>query len=281
MNLNLRRMTADELPVVLDWAAEEGWNPGLDDAAAFHAADPAGFFVAEAGAKAGGRIVAAISVVNHTDAVAFLGLYLCRPDWRKQGIGHALWTHALGHAGARTVGLDGVEAQQENYRKSGFEPAGRTVRYAGVLPGRAHSGIGPVLQGDLGTLIAMEAGATGYEKRAFLSAWTTDCETRRTLVCRAAGGVAGFATIRACREGWKIGPLVAADRAVAAALIETCGRIAHGAPAMIDVPQSSPWLAGHCRALGLVPVFGTARMYRGPAPVPGPAIAAVATLELG
>jgi len=275
--MKLRRMTAGELPAVLDWAAEEGWNPGLDDAAAFYATDPGGFFVAEIA----GRIVAAISVVNHTGALAFLGLYLCRPDWRGQGIGHALWTHALAHAGARTVGLDGVEAQQGNYRKSGFEPAGRTVRYAGVLPGRAHPGIGPVLRDDLGTLIAMEAGATGFEKRAFLSAWASDTETRRTLVCRAAGEIAGFATIRACREGWKIGPLVAGDGAVAAALIETCGRVAHGAPVMIDVPEPSRWLAGHCAGLGLAPVFGTARMYRGPAPQPGPVIAAVATLELG
>ncbi|RBO52859.1 N-acetyltransferase [Rhodovulum sp. BSW8] len=275
--MKLRSMTAEELPAVLDWAADEGWNPGLDDAVSFHAADPEGFFVAEAE----GRIVAAISVVNHTDDVAFLGLYLCRPDWRGRGIGYALWTHALDHAGARTVGLDGVEAQQDNYRKSGFALAGRTVRYAGVLPGRAHPGIGPVLKDDIGTLIAMEAEATGYEKRAFLAAWTRDCETRRTLVCRAAGEIAGFATIRACREGWKIGPLVAGDGAVAAALIETCGSVAHGAPAMIDVPGTSPWLAGHCTGLGLSPVFGTARMYRGPAPQPGPLISAVATLELG
>ena len=42
-----RTMTPDDLRTVLDWAAAEGWNPGHDDATAFHAADPEGFFVAE------------------------------------------------------------------------------------------------------------------------------------------------------------------------------------------------------------------------------------------
>src|SRR5207245_2571831 len=39
----------------------------------------------------------------------------------------------MAHAGSRTVGLDGVVAQQENYRKSGFRLAYRNVRYGGTL----------------------------------------------------------------------------------------------------------------------------------------------------
>src|SRR3712207_6914266 len=39
----------DALPI-LDWAAAEGWNPGLRDADAFWAADPDGFMLAELGA---------------------------------------------------------------------------------------------------------------------------------------------------------------------------------------------------------------------------------------
>ena len=30
---------------VIDWAAAEGWNPGLGDAACFYAIDPNGFFM--------------------------------------------------------------------------------------------------------------------------------------------------------------------------------------------------------------------------------------------
>ncbi len=34
----MRTATRDELDLLIDWAAAEGWNPGLHDAEAFHAA---------------------------------------------------------------------------------------------------------------------------------------------------------------------------------------------------------------------------------------------------
>jgi len=43
----LRQMSLADLETVLDRAAAEGWNPGLEDAAAYWAADPEGFFPAE------------------------------------------------------------------------------------------------------------------------------------------------------------------------------------------------------------------------------------------
>ena len=46
-DLIIRRMTKDELVLALDWAADEGWNPGLFDAESFHAADPDGFLLGE------------------------------------------------------------------------------------------------------------------------------------------------------------------------------------------------------------------------------------------
>lgn len=57
-----RNASLAEVALMLDWDAAEGWNPGLDDAAAFHAADPDGFFLA----LEDDVPVASISVVNHT-----------------------------------------------------------------------------------------------------------------------------------------------------------------------------------------------------------------------
>ncbi len=36
----IRTMALDDLALAVDWAAAEGWNPGVDDARAFMAADP-------------------------------------------------------------------------------------------------------------------------------------------------------------------------------------------------------------------------------------------------
>jgi hypothetical protein len=46
-DMNIRRMTRDELDMLVDWAAREGWNPGLNDAEVFWASDPEGFVAAE------------------------------------------------------------------------------------------------------------------------------------------------------------------------------------------------------------------------------------------
>ena len=274
---SLRPMRADEVPAILDWAAAEGWNPGHDDAPAFVAADPAGFFVADAGSGP----VAAISVVNHDPRFAFLGLYIVHPDWRGQGIGKALWDHALAHAGGRTVGLDGVPAQQDNYRLSGFASAGQTARFQGTLPGIPDPAIRPVARRDLPRLIALDRAANGYGKAAFLTAWLTDTATRRTLLIGPGDRPSGFVTLRACRIGTKIGPLIAATDAEARTLLHAATAVAGPGPLVMDVPDSQPALTAYCREAGMACSFTTARMYRGPAPVPGPAVATVATLELG
>ena len=44
-NYHFRRMQADELQIAIDWAQQEGWNPGLHDAETFYQADPDGFLL--------------------------------------------------------------------------------------------------------------------------------------------------------------------------------------------------------------------------------------------
>ena len=39
-NIEVRTLAGAEVYMMVDWARREGWNPGLYDAACFHAADP-------------------------------------------------------------------------------------------------------------------------------------------------------------------------------------------------------------------------------------------------
>ena len=130
--LAVRRMTEADLALALEWAAAEGWNPGLHDARSFYAADPQGFLLAELdGAPAG-----SVSAVRYGADFGFLGLYIVRPEFRGRGFGLKLWRAALDHLGDRIVGLDGVVAQQGNYRRSGFALAFRNIRQRGEGGGR-------------------------------------------------------------------------------------------------------------------------------------------------
>ena len=121
-------MAESELNLALEWAAAEGWNPGLHDAECFYAADPGGFFLGE---FAGSEPIGCVSAVAYDKHYGFLGFYIVKPQYRGRGFGLRLWDAAIAYLGGRNVGLDGVVAQQRNYRKSGFKLAYRNIRHQG------------------------------------------------------------------------------------------------------------------------------------------------------
>ena len=268
---NIRNVTRAELDQVLQWAKDEGWNPGRDDAAAFFAADPDGFFVGMVDETP----VAAISVVNHNESYAFLGLYIVRTRFRGKGIGYGLWQHAIGHAGSRTVGLDGVPEQQANYGRSGFQAAGGTTRFSGRIEPKVSATTRSAQPAELEDLIQREAEASGQVKTAYLSAWFRDTMTRKTLV---ADG--GFCTVRQCQTGAKIGPLISDSPESARRLLQHSATF-FGPDIVIDVPDRADGLSSLCHRMGLLPGFQTTRMYRGPYIEPEGQVYAVASLELG
>src|SRR6476469_9690322 len=127
--LRIRPMRPDEISIAVSWAAAEGWNPGFADDACFAAADPEGFFIGELE----GAPAAIVSCVNYGASFAFLGFYIVREDLRGRGFGLRIWNAAIAHAAPRVIGLDGVVAQQQNYRKSGFALAYANIRFGGTI----------------------------------------------------------------------------------------------------------------------------------------------------
>ncbi|MGZ2485028.1 GNAT superfamily N-acetyltransferase [Rhizobium pisi] len=276
----VRSMRPGELELVLEWARQEGWNPGLDDSLAFIEADPSGFFVGSIGEVP----VGSISVVKYGDSFAFLGLYIVHPDFRGKGYGKAIWEAGIATAKGRTIGLDGVAAQQDSYRKAGFEPAYATIRYGGVATSQPTSTLAaqPVLDSRLEGLQRYDSAIFPQPRDAFLAAWCTGRKGRRSAVVRKSHKIRGYGTIRRCYEGYKIGPLFANDTDSAAALLAELIPEAKGAAVFIDIPTENREAVALAESLGLQPVFETMRMYRGPAPtIPLKHVFGVTTLELG
>lgn len=276
--MTLRAMTLDDLQTVLGWAAQEGWNPGLEDAEAFYAADPAGFLVKDLD----GGPVAAISVVNHDPSFAFLGLYLCKPQYRGQGHGIAVWRAGLEHAGSRRIGLDGVPDQQANYARSGFAKFGRTIRFEGRAEVKSDPRVRFATQSELPLLVARDIKASGMRRETFATAWFAQSPTRQTTVLVDGTEIKGFATFRCCNPGTKIGPFYAASEADARALLASNPFAAPGDPVFVDVQEHDSALAILLRKMRFEPGFETARMFTGAPPKADPApFQAIATMELG
>jgi len=266
-DLEIRTAGAADFAVAVDWAAAEGWNPGLDDLPVFHGTDPGGFFMG----WIGDRPVSSISVVRYGTTYGFLGFYIVHPDFRGSGAGWATWQHGMAYLEGRTVGLDGVVAQQENYRKSGFVLAGRNVRYSGVPQVDAEktaAEVRAVTAEDLPALLAYDRPFFAAPRDAFTSPWVLPpAGGRRTALMAVKNGeIAGYGVIRACRSGCKVGPLFAEDAKTAAALFAGLCATAPGEEVALDTPQDNGAAVALAEQAGLTPVFETARMYRGTAP---------------
>lgn len=173
--LVVTQASLDDWPVIKGWAADEGWDPGESDGACFFTQDPEGFFLG----RFDGEPVSAISVVNYGADYAFLGCYLVRPDVRGRGYGLTTWKTALAHAGGRTVGLDGVVAQQGNYRQSGFELAYKTFRFGGVPAAGESAGTGVRAAGaaDLDAITAYDSACYPADRARFVEHWLTEVGT--------------------------------------------------------------------------------------------------------
>ena len=264
--------------VISRWAADEGWNPGVCDGPVFFAQDPEGFFLG----RVGGEPVSAISVVNYDAGYAFLGCYLVRPDLRGHGYGLATWQTGLAHAGDRTVGLDGVVAQQHNYRRSGFELAHRTARFTGTAPTAAvPPDVHAVNPGDLADLTAYDSACTPADRPRFLPRWVTG-PGHHAFVRRHGGRVTGYGVIRPGHDRPRIGPLFADSPGDARALFAALTGAFPGTAVAIDVPEPNKAAVDMVEEAGFTPSFETARMYTGPVrPHAQDRIIGITTLELG
>ena len=278
-DLVIRPASRRELDLAVEWAAKEGWNPGLSDAECFYAADPEGFLLA----FRNGEPIASISVVRYGSDFGFLGLYIVRPDLRGQGYGYQLWQAGMAQLGERMVGLDGVVAQQENYRRSGFSLAHRDIRYGGQprIDAPQDARISAV-EGELfAAVLAYDRAFFPAPRESFLRCWLNlDGHHARALV--EDGAVRGYGVIRRCQTGSKVGPLFAETEEDADGLFRSLVAEAGSEPVFLDIPEPNPAAWALAARYGLSPVFETARMYRGPDPrLPLSRIFGITTFELG
>lgn len=278
MPRTIRTLALDQVETLVDWAAAEGWNPGLGDAAAFHAADPDGFI----GAFVDGEMVAGISAVAYGDDFGFIGLYICRPDRRGEGHGKAVWDAGMARLGNRTIGLDGVAEQQANYRGMGFAPVYRTIRFVGPSNGPAggDSGVRTIWPELLSDILDYDGRFFPGPRRLFLEHWLRPPHIALAIVRD--GAIEGYGVARRCRDGCKIGPLFSNSLDAASRLFAALAKNAGPGNVHLDVPETSGHFIARLTSAGLRPGFETARMYNGKAPRHAQSgVFAITTLELG
>jgi hypothetical protein len=279
---SISAMREDEVATLGDWAAAEGWNPGLSDLEIAWETDPEAFVaLRHENTLAGGG-----SIFSYGGDFGFMGLFIMRADLRQKGLGTALWHWRLNRLLERLkpgagICMDGVFDMVPFYERGGFKKAFRDVRYQGSAVGAADPEVVTLGTGDFAKIAAYDRGFLPAARDAFLARWIA-APGVITMGLHENDELAGYGVARPCREGFKIGPLFA-DRAdiaerIAASLM---GSIA-GQQVQIDVPEANPAAIALAEGFGFRMSFGCMRLYYGPVPaLPIGQTFAVTSLEFG
>lgn len=258
-NFTIKTMSRKEVDIAIEWAATEGWNPGLHDADCYFTADPNGFLVGLIGDKP----IATISVIKYGESFGFLGFYIVKPEYRGKGYGIQIWNAALNYLEDRNIGLDGVVAQQDNYKKSGFKLAYRNIRYEGI------GGCPPPHDSEIVKLSSLPFEAIDSYDRPFfpenrskfIKSWINQPECH-SLGIMQNGELSGYGVIRACRVGYKIGPLFADNPELAESLfLALKSKVKSTEPVFLDIPAVNKSAVALAERYNMKVSFETARMY--------------------
>jgi hypothetical protein len=149
---------------------------------------------------------------------------------------------------------------QETYGRYGFKFAHRVIRHQCIGGGESPFDVTELASVPFDEIVRYDATVFPVSRAKFLSSWIAQPRSA-ALAFMTHGRLAGYGVLRACREGYKIGPLFADDPRIADMLFQgLCARAA-GAPVFLDTPEANPAAIELARRRKMTPVFDTARMY--------------------
>lgn len=255
----IRNINLQELKTVIDWAAKEGWNPGIHDAECFFEADPKGFF----GGFLGDQMIAAGSCIAYDQNFAFCGLYIVKEKFRGSGYGLKLTLERLKYAGKRITGIDGVIENVTKYEKIGYVSSHKNIRYE-LNKKFSFANSNHVVDLKTLPLSSIKAFDRLYfpsPRDQFLKCWIHQPQGA-ALGFIQDGNLHGMGVIRKCLKGYKVGPLFADSLEVAKTLFESLLSKVKEGPIYLDVPEPNKNGLSLVKMYEMTPCFEVMRMYR-------------------
>lgn len=272
-----------QLKIVLQWAADEGWNPGINDAEIFWHTDPQAFY----GIFYAGKLIGGGAIVQYNQQFGFMGLFIVLPEYRSKGLGKYLWYKRRDTLLNRlpknaSIGMDAVLAMQPFYAQGGFHLAFKDERH--LLKGRHFEickNITEINSSDFEHILAFDKLCFSTNRNQFLKAWLFQSQSY-SFKYTADDKIQGFIVLRKALHGYKIGPLFANNYQVAEELLKAGLNVVNGSDVFMDIPTANKSAIELMKTMNTEIVFECGRMYYGkPFDLPIEKIFGLTSLELG
>lgn len=235
-----------------------GWNQQPSDWRRLISDSPDGCFKLVDGDK----LIGTVTTTLHGQRLAWIGMMLVHPDYRRRGLATDLMMAAIEFLRSRdvaTIRLDATPLGRPLYEKIGFRADGSWSRWKAEAVNDLPNG------DECPRLIALGAELLELDRQAF-GADRSAMLRRLAEEGRAVYGAAGYAMLRPGRIASQMGPVVATDPQVASWLVREVLRGQPG-PFIWDVNAANPAAIELAQSLGFRPFRELERMTLGE-PVP-------------
>ena len=275
--MKIRQLNPDDFGVLGRLIAQAGWNQTDRDIARLLGLEPNGCFAA----CDHGKVVGTTTTTTYGTDLAWVGMVLVDPDYRRRGIATALMEKALAHlreCGVRTIKLDATPEGQPVYERLGFGAESVHERWTGTgLPLNLHLDQFSLITWE--QIAGVDRTVFGANRAKLIQALIRDYGQPFTMALRS--GFGGYAFARFGRRATYVGPVVADDAGTASSLLTI---VAAGiGPMFIDIDPDFPGAVDLMREFGFVRQRELLRMRLGPTIPLGqsPRVFAIAGPEVG
>ena len=234
-----------------------GWNQIEQDWLAVLALAPGECWVYEED----GRVVGTLTAISHGRELAWIGMMLVDPAYRRRGIGRSLMEHALAYlegAGVGTIKLDATDMGYPLYRSLGFQYECLIERWSGIagsVPPESATQYLRLLV-EVEEVSALDQEAFGVSRTALLRSLQRACAQE----CLRAPD--GYVMARPGSNAHFLGPCVAREAGQARRLIESILSRHCGEQLFWDLLPDNELASDLARELGFTCVRQLKRMWR-------------------
>lgn len=256
MTAHLRLLTRSDLEFAHGLSRLAGWNQTRRDWERFHSLASKGCFLAEKDGQPAGTA----TTTSYGSALAWIGMVLVHPDFRRQGIGTTLLEGAIRHLreekGIACIRLDATPEGRPLYEGLGFRSEWGLRRWVREATGETSTLDPGETEGLSEKHLALDHAVFGADRRELLRSLEAGSIRARF----AADGCFGF-----CREGERatyLGPITAASPESGLALARDLVTAATtDRPLFWDLPDPNTVATNLAERLGFRPVRVLTRMW--------------------